>query len=97
MEQRLFEQDCEGTHHTRNKRVQRKVLRIPAPTAAPLFHLRVGTDPFPECVIFGFRKVGKFQKLGNPKFNILSSKLFKGDLRWTTFLLLIIQPDLIYE
>jgi hypothetical protein len=97
MEQRLFEQDSEGTHRTRNKLVQRNVLRIPAPTAAPLFHLRVATDPFPERVIFGIQKDGKFQKLGNPKLNIPSSKLFKDDLRWTTFLLLIIQPDLIYE
>jgi hypothetical protein len=77
MEQRLFEQDCEGTHRTRNKRVQRKVLRIPAPTAVPLFHLRVGTNPFPVCVIYGIRKDRKFQKLGNPKLNIPSSKLFK--------------------
>lgn len=46
-EQRLFEQDCESTHRTSSKHVQRKVVRIPAPTAAPLFHFRVGTNPFP--------------------------------------------------
>jgi hypothetical protein len=73
MEQRLFEQDCEGTRHTRNERVQRKVLRIPAPTAAPPFFLRVETDPFPERVIFGIQKDGKFQRLGNPKLHIPSS------------------------
>jgi hypothetical protein len=59
--------------------------------------LRSGTDPFPEHVILGISKDGKFQKLVNAELNIPSSKLFKGDLRWTTFLLLIIQPDLIYE
>jgi hypothetical protein len=97
MEQRLFEQDCEGTHRTRNKGVQGKVLRIPAPTAAPLFHLRVGTESFPERVIFGIQKDGKFQKLGNPKLNTSSSKLFKDDVRRTTFLLLTIQPYFVYE
>jgi hypothetical protein len=70
MEQRLFEQACEGTHGTSNKRVQREVLRIPAATAAPPFHLRAGTDPFPKRVIFGIQKDGIFQKLGNPKLNI---------------------------
>ena len=97
MEQRLFEQDCEGTHRTCNKGVHRKVLRTPAPTAAPLFRLRVWTDPFPERVIFGIQKDGKFQKLGNPKLNIPSSKPFQNYLRWSTFLLLIVQPDSIYE
>jgi len=51
MEQRLFEQDSESTHRTRNQTVQRKVMRTRAPTAARLFHLRVGKDPFPERVI----------------------------------------------
>jgi hypothetical protein len=75
-EQRLFKQDCEGTHRKLNKRVQQKGLRIPPPLghnrvcAAPPFHLRMGTDPFPERVIFGIQKDGKFQKRSDPKFNI---------------------------
>jgi hypothetical protein len=70
MEQRLFEQDCEITHRTCNQIVQRKIMRIRVPTAARLFHLRVGTDPFPERVIFGIEKDRKLQKLDNPKLNI---------------------------